>query len=185
MSFKFGTKIGLGFGLVLVLLVIISAIAVSSLLQIHNDEACFYELLQENMAISRINYLTAMESSSMRGRLYYQDPKYLDDYRYYRDENRNLIDGLLAGARTEEDRRYMQRIKTLAEAYANILDNKIEPLAAQGKYKEAGDTAVSEGLPALNQLNQLTREYEQKRISDFYKMTEAAVATSKSAVSLV
>lgn len=114
-------------------------------------------------ANNEIAYNTLGQIASMRAYVLYGNEQYLNEYRKLVQENNQLIDQLIKGARTDTAKQLGTELKALAEQFNNILEKKVLSLLAAGKKEEAMQVLVSEAAPAGKAFGEKTAEVKKFR----------------------
>ncbi len=111
------------------------------------------------MQTNTVAYNTASQVSAIRGYLLTGNKTMLDEARQLAQENDRLTGELLAAATTDEGRRLVGELQSLAKNYQEIAENKIIPLKAAGKSEEAVSLVGQELTPAARALTGKAHEY--------------------------
>lgn len=175
---KYGFKIGLGFGFILLLTVSVAVLTNISLRQVNESQDYLLNLHKVNANINNIKYDLVMESSLARARLLYQDTIYLSQYHYYQNQKNLALNDLLLVSENPTDKNILQGLKELFNQYDSIVDNEVEPLAASGQYERAAELARGKAVPILDRSYSMLTELEKKYDSEFNRSVESTVTLS-------
>ncbi len=161
---KIGAKITGGF-LVVILLMAISGVLSSLLL---NRIANVSDALQDiNLPLLEKTYQVSINNglkvAAARGYVITGNQSFMSDYNKLVDQNKALLDELEKNSITEKGKQFTREVRTLEEAYSNIVFSKIVPLRKEGKIEEVEKVMATELAPSAAASRQKLHEYVEFR----------------------
>ncbi|WP_097027974.1 methyl-accepting chemotaxis protein [Clostridium peptidivorans] len=182
MKFKIGTKIVLGFAVIIILTVIIGIFSYVKLL---NIDKAITQLVQKDIVLinksNEIRFDFSQQTSYVRGYILTNDESYVNKYSEMAQSNAKLEKELYDEAYTEEGKKIAEEVKKLDDAYSQIVEGKVIPLIKAKKNEEALTLMKSDVLPLANKNFEVQQKLMDFRMKMIYENSDKAVIASKNA----
>ncbi|MBE6067197.1 MAG: methyl-accepting chemotaxis protein [Clostridium lundense] len=182
MKFKIGTKIILGFAVIIILTVIIG---IFSYVKLINIDKAMTQLIQKEIVLinksNEIRFNFSQQTACIRGYIISNDESYVNDYKEMAQNNVKLEEELYEQAYTAEDKRTAQEVKKLDDTYSEIVEEKVIPLIRAKKNGEALDLMKNDVLPLANNNLEAQKRLIDTRMRMLNENSDKAIIASKNA----
>lgn len=155
MKLKIGTKISLGFALVVILMIAIGGYALVGFNQINEINDHVLGTVMPGVNVSKDLQIAVVEKVvALRGFLLTEEQSFLDDYEKFNTEEKAAIEDNYNYVHTDMDRELNDNLKRISEEYNNIAKEVIS-LKQQGR-----DTTALEnqGRPLVQEIRNIAQE---------------------------
>ncbi|MBP2654876.1 MAG: Methyl-accepting chemotaxis protein signaling domain protein [Firmicutes bacterium] len=179
---RIGTRITIGFVVVLVIMVISTSVGMYLIKSMN----CINENLQEKnlVLLEKTNKLVSnnnLKMAQVLGFLVIGKDSYLEEYEKLGKEDNQITQELIEMAITPQDKQFAQELKALDDAYNKIAMEKVIPLRREGKFEELFAVMRSELEPTAAEISKKQEEYIQFRNKQIDDAFEDAKVTGKGA----
>lgn len=182
MKFKIGTKIVLGFAVIIMLTVIIG---IFSYVKLINIDKAMTQLIQKEIVLinksNEIRFNFSQQTACIRGYIISNDESYVNDYKEMAQNNAKLEEELYEQAYTEEDKRTAQEVKKLDDTYSEIVEEKVIPLIKAKKNGEALALMKNDVLPLANSNLEAQKRLIDVRMIMLNENSDKAIIASRNA----
>ena len=179
MKFKIGTKILIGFTMVLLLTFVSGVI---SYYELQNTSKTVKDLIDYDLKLinltNEIRVDFAQETSNVRGYVLTNDEAYFSKYKDKRTNEIKYQNEIYKLSYTAKGKELITAVKSLATEYSSLVEGKVVPLIKEKKTDEILETMKTELMPAADKVNSAL-----KTLLDFrtQKLNERVDTVTKSA----
>lgn len=189
MQLSVGKKISFGFGVVILLLLLIAGMSYYQFSQaLANQNRIDDSYLPRYVAVENLVTDVWVESAAVRGYLLTQDKKYDNEFDTASADLVKTAQFLNEGSLTERGRQISQEIIDENSQYSDIVQNQIFPLVQAGKQSEAIKLNTEKVLPRVEKVKKSIGEYRSlvlKQIQDNSLSAEKSLENAKSLVLVI
>lgn len=186
MKLKIGTKIIIGFSIVLFITGLISIISYKNVRDLEDKSTDTVNtdipMLQK---LSMVKYNLAFQTANARGYLFYEDENMYKKYAQLVTENNRLIQELITSSKTKTDKEVMTELKKLNLEGNNVISNEIFPLYKMGKKEEVISTLKTKEVPISAKEAELLDSFSKKKSDTIKQSSSSLINTSSNAKNAV
>lgn len=171
-NLTFGQKVGLGFGVIVAFILIISTVSIVALRSTVSNKDKVIEIQGRNLlGAERILVLSQQRVANLRGYILTREDEFLSDLKEVRAEFSNLIEDLRKNAETSEEKALLLKVEQAASEYQNAGDKVIESRRAEVSSIESpiAERMRKEVVPRYRELTSVTvafAELQERRMQE-------------------
>jgi methyl-accepting chemotaxis protein len=160
MKMKLGTKITLSFSVILVITAFVAFLSYLKLGEIANSSnALISKEVPVIKNVQEVKFNISQQSSNIRGYFFYNNEKYLDNFRQAADANLNLINSLEASEDSATNKQMVSELKEISIQYRDVLLQQAVPLYKQGKINDLKKILDTTGVPLVVKMYEVSDKY--------------------------